>query len=462
MIRKKDNNQQNTFWITPDTLQVQPQIVFYNKLSQVLDDMEFGEKVRKMVAQFYSNKTNVRPPIDPEVYFKMLIVGFFENINSERGIAARCADSLSIRAFLKYEITQATPDHSTLSVTRKRLPQGIFSQMFSIVLEGLRRHGLVKGKNLSMDSSVIEANAALRSLKNRMTDESYAEYVSKLAAEQGIDPKDKSAVARFDRKRAGRKTSNKEWVNPHDPDAKIGKTKRGNTDMIYKVENIADLDSGAIIDADVLPGDSYDAHGESERIMNASIRLIDISENPLEAEMVESLASDKGYHEINELQALQEQGIETIIPDRQINRKIEGLTDEEQLALELASSASKSENGKQQQKKRGMYVERSFAHILDSGGFRRTHLRGIENNRKRYLIAVASYNLSLLMRKIFGIGTPKQCFALKYLLFFVQILRNIAKYLRLSLRYNENSLINSKNNIFFQSGMPIHQFSAKY
>lgn len=425
MIKKKFKEGQETIWIQTDKLQVQPQINFYSKLNVVLDNMKFGEMARKLALPYYSQKKNVRPPLDPEVYFKMLFIGFFENIRSERGIALRCADSLSIRSFLKYDITEATPDHSTLSVTRNRLPYSIFSQLFSLVLQELKKHGLVKGKNISLDSSVIEANASLRELENRMTLETYMEYISQLAAEAGIDPNDKEAVARFDRKRKDRKTTNQEWRNPHDPDAKIGRTKHGSTDMIYKPENIVDLDTGAIIDADILLGDSFDAHGQSERIMQAQVRLNEISDDPIESRTIETVSNDKGYYTVEEILSIQNQGIVSNIPDKCTKRNTEKLKDEEIMAIEFAKSFTKSKEGKELLKKRGMQVERSFAHILDSGGFRRTFLRGRLSNQKRYLIATACYNLSLLMRNLFGIGTPKQSYAfgkfINYLLILIGI-----------------------------------------
>jgi len=428
MIKKK-YKQEESIWISTEQLQVRPQITFYSKLNSVLDSFDFGNKVRKEFNSFYSQKANVRPPIDPEVYIKMMMVGFFEGISSERGIASRCADSFSIRAFLGYSLTESTPDHSTLSVIRNRIPLQVYSKIFSIVLEALKKAGLVKGKNLSLDSSVMEANAALGSIRNRMTEESYNEYIKKLAADAGIDPTDKEAVARFDRKRKDRKTSNKEWYNPHDKDAKIGRTKHGATDMIYKPEHTVDLDTGAIIDADILLGDQHDASGQSKRIANAQVRLYDIAENPEEVEPIETLTNDKGYYTVEEITAVQAQGIETVIPDREINRNTDKLTDEEALAVERAKSIVKSNKGKALLKRRGMFVERSFAHVLDSGASRRTHLKSIEKNRKRYLIATATYNLSLLMRTIFGIGTPKQwaasiIFLLKWIMSNVFDFRN--------------------------------------
>ena len=408
MIRKKTSQTQSTFWISTDDLQVKPQISFYMKLNEVLEAMSFGKQVRTLCEPYYSDKPNCRPPVDPEIYFKMLMVGFFENIKSERAIASRCADSLSIRVFLGYAITEATPNHSTLSVIRYRLPESIYQQLFIIVLKELRNRGLVKGKNIALDSSVMEANASLHSLHNRMTEESYATYIRKLAQESGVNPDDKAAIARFDRTRKDRKTSNKEWYNPHDPDAKIGQTKDGATDMIYKPEHVVDLDTGAILDADILLGDRGDTHLLSERIAHVQLRLNDIADNPLESSQIESATTDKGYYNVQELVTIQAMGITTVIPDKDFNRKTDTLTDEEATAVEVAKVASKSSAGKALLKRRGMYVERSFAHVLDCGGERETTLRGVEENRKRYVIATACFNLSLLMRTIFGFGTPKQ------------------------------------------------------
>jgi transposase len=411
MIRKKISQEQTSLWIAVDELQVKPKITFYTKLNKLLGKMKFGQHVRKLCEPYYSSKTNCRPPIDPEIYFKMLMTGFFENLRSERAIASRCADSLSIRAFLGYDITESTPDHSSLSVIRKRLPPRVYSQVFSTVLKELKGHGLVKGKNLALDTSVMEANASLSRLQNRMTKESYAGYVAGLAEQSGVDPGDKAAVARFDRKRKGRKTSNKEWHNPFDPDAKIGKTKSGATDMLYKPEHVVDLDTGAIVDADILLGDCPDTEDLPGRLIEAQIRLLDISEHPLEEETMETLTADKGYYNVKENTEMQCLGIETVIPDKEINRNKNKLNDEEATAVELAVSAAKSKKGKELLKRRGMHVERSFAHVLDCGGERRTTLRGVDKNRKRYLIATATYNLSLLMRALFGIGTPKQWLA---------------------------------------------------
>jgi len=412
MIREKQNQTQETIWIATQELQIKPQLKFYEKLNELLGKIGFGITVREICQPYYSTKSDCRPPIDPEVYFKMLMVGFFENISSERAITARSADSLSIRAFLHYDLHEATPEHSTMSVIRQRLPESIFSKVFSVVLVAMKKHGMVKGKNLAMDTSVIEANASLKSLVNRMTEESYTEYIKKLAAESGIDPEDKASVARFDRKRANRKTSNKEWYNPNDPDAKIGKTKDGATDMIFKPEHVVDLDTGAIVDANILDGDKGDTGELEERIINAQIRLNDISDDPIENEIMESVTADAYYYNTGKITDIQGFGIATVIPDKDYNRHLDKLSDEEQASVESAESAVKSQTGKALLKRRGMYVERSFAHVLDCGGARRTKLRGKPNNQKRYFIATACFNLSLLMRLLFGFGTPKQLLAM--------------------------------------------------
>ena len=408
MIKKKKIQKQETFWISTKELKIRPQSGFYSKLRDILDKIGFGKQIRKLCEPYYSSKDNVRPPIDPEVYFKMLIIGFFENIRSERGICSRCEDSITLREFLGFSITESTPDHSTLSLIRHRLPDSVYSQLFSIILRALKDAGLVVGKNIAFDSSIIEANASLSKLQNRMTQESYEEYVKKLASEAGVDITDKSAVARFDRKRPDRKTSNEVWVNPHDPDAKIGKTKHGATDMVYKPEHAVDLDTGAIVDVSMLPGDQADSDGISERLITAQIRLYDIAGDPTTTSPIQTVTSDKGYFKASEIQAIQEIEVMPVIPDFIDNRNLDKLTIEERIPLCFAKAEVKSKEGKALLRRRGMYVERSFAHVLDSGGQRRTTLRKNENLLKRHRVAAATFNLSLLMRTLFGIGTPKQ------------------------------------------------------
>ena len=242
-----------------------------------------------------------RPPIDPAVLFKMMMVGFLEGISSDRGIAARCADSLILRRFLGYALTEETPDHSSFTVFRKRLPQEVFQAAHEVVLEGLRTHGLLKGRHLGIDSSVMVANASLSGLARRNDEKSYWNYVRELAREAGVDAEDPATVARFDRRRKDRKTSNKEWVNPAEPDAKAGRTKEGACDMIYKPEHIVDLESGAIIAAAVRPGeagDTGDTGDLSGRVLDAVELVEEIHGRGHQegASHVKDLIGDKGFH----------------------------------------------------------------------------------------------------------------------------------------------------------------------
>ena len=387
-----------------------PKSTFYARLDETLESFGFADKVRAMCAPAYKKGNAGRPGIDPVVYLKMIMVGFFEDLPSERGIAARCADSMSIRAFLNYSLEERTPDHSSFTVIRQRLGLEIYQGIFTVTLQALREHGLLRGKNLGIDSSVIEANASLRALVHRNTEEQYWDYVKRLAAENGIDPNDTGAVRKFDRHRPG-KGSNQEWQNPHDPDAKIGRTKDGATDMIYKPEAVVDLDTGAIVQADVHPGDQADHKEMATRVLEAQQTINEATGEKPDTLTVTSVTSDKGYYAVGELQALQHEGIRTVISDPIDNRRLDKLEAPEQRVVREARRSVKSKSGKELLRRRGMHIERSFAHILNAGGMRRTTLRGWENLNKRFKLAAAFYNLSQLMRLLFGFGTPKQLMA---------------------------------------------------
>jgi transposase len=392
----------------PSVLLVQPATSsFYSKLDHTLASFGFADQVRLLCASAYSDSGRGRPGVDPVVYFKMLMIGFFENISSERGIAERCSDSISVRFFLGYDLTQTTPDHSTLSIIRSRLGEETYQSVFLLILSALQEHGLVKGKHVGIDTSVIEANASLKSLVNRNTTEAYWEYVRRLASENGVDPNDSEAIRQFDRKRP-KKMSNEEWENPFDLDAKIGPTKAGAIDMIYKPEHTVDLDTGAILQAEVRLGHEADPKDLALHVLQAQENINQAQAQPADSLTIQSATADKGYYAVPELQQLQQEGIRTVIPDPIKNRKCEKLSCEEAKAVRSARRSVRSESGKELLGKRGMHLERSFAHLLDAGGARRTTLRGLENLNKRFKAAAAIYNLSQLMRKLCGIGTPKQ------------------------------------------------------
>ena len=411
--RDRVSEDQQEFWVETRRLPKATASTFYRKLDDTLNDIGFIEGVREICRPAYADaEKGGRPGIDPAVYFKMLMIGFFENLPSERSIASRCADSLSLRAFLGYELDERTPDHSSLTVIRQRLGQEIYQAAFELVLTGLYQYGLLKGRHLGIDSSIIEANASLRELVSRNTEEEYWKYVKRLAAEAGIDPDDTKSVRRFDKKRPGRKTSNKDWVNPHDPDAKVGFTKHGACDMVYKPEHITDLESGVIVMATVRQGDEGDTVGLPSRVMSTSEILGSICDDPDQEKVLRSLTADEGYFGVDEVCCLQEEQVRVVIGDpHAARRNIKKQAKVIRSVLSKARRAVRSKSGKALLRKRGEHLERSFCHVLDHGGLRRATLRGEENLTKRQLGAALTYNLSLLMRHLTGTGTPKQWLA---------------------------------------------------
>lgn len=416
MYRRKNRSEQGTLWVATHELPRQSSRSFYGRLHDQLEAMHFGDRVRELCAPFYDDSGRGHPGTDPEIFFRMLMVGFFENLGSERAIAERCSDSIKVRVFLGYSLTERTPDHSTLCRFRQRIPEETFYALFEHVVKALKKAKLVKGKNLGIDSSVVEANASLASLSHRLTKEEYGAYVRRLAEEAGVDPDDAVAVRRFDKKREGRKTSNKEWENPHDPDARVGKTKRGNTRMTYKSEQVVDLETGAILDVRLRHGDEGDATDLADRVQETQERLKRINdadpgdENDDDATIL-TITADAGYHSTEELTNLRKAKILTIIPAPTRKRMLEKLSYEERTALECTEAVTTCEEGKWFTRRRSMLVEPSFANVLDAGGLRRTTLRGRSNNAKRHVIGALTRNLSHLMRALYGVGTPKQAFA---------------------------------------------------
>ncbi len=413
MFRKQARERQEELWIRSDELNLPAETPFWTKFQEFLDSLDFDRQVREACMPFYTMSGPGQPGVDPVVYFKMLLIAFFENLPSERAIEARCADSLGIRNFLGISLTDRVPDHSTLSRIRHRLPLEVFDSVYGIIFPRLKEMKLIRGKAMGMDTSVIDANAAMKSLRNRMTREKYRAYVKRLAKREGVDITDEAAVSRFDRNRKGRKTSNDDWYNPHDPDAKIGPTKHGGTRMIYKPEHLVDMETGAILDATVLPGNRGDSTEVMDRMMDAEMRAagkLGTEEMDLP---IESLTADKGYHSVAELEKLSEYDIIPNIPDPCDRRNLGKLSQATRQVVEWSRAVVKSVVGKELQRARGMHIERSFAHVLDAGGMRRATLRGRVNIEKRYKIAALGYNLSLAMRTLFGIGTPKQWAALE-------------------------------------------------
>lgn len=410
--RREKKEKQEEFWVEATRLPAATPGTFYRKVNETLEAMGFAQDVWQICEPAYADASlGGRPGIDPVVYLKMLMIGFFEDLPSERAIASRCADSLSVRGFLGYGLAEATPDHSSLSVIRQRLSLEQLEGIHLVLLKALRQQGLLKGKRLGIDSSVIEANASLRALEHRNTAEAYWDYVKRLAEAEGVDVSDTAAVRRFDKRREGRKTSNTEWVNPYDPDAKVGRTKDGATDMIYKPEHVNDLDSGAILSAQVLPGDLADSQEMAERVLSAVGLLHTVAPQVAVESLAQEVVADEGYFSAGQVAILQECAMRTVIVDPQRHRRSAQAAKEVRATLTRARRAVQSKSGKALLRRRGEYLERSFCHVLDHGGMRRATLRGCENLSKRHLAAAMTHNLSLLLRKLFGIGTPKQFLA---------------------------------------------------
>lgn len=411
MFTAKKKAAQAEFWIAADQGVTSTKNGFYAKLDETLESFDFAAKVRALCAPAYAKSGVGRPGIDPVVYLKMLMAGFFEDLPSERAMAARCADSIAIRQFLNYELTEATPDHSSLWIIRQRLAGPIYEQVFTLVLSALQEQGLLKGRHVGIDSSVMEANASLRGLVNRNTGAAYWEYVKRLAAQSGIAPEDSAAVRKSDRKRP-KKMSNQEWENPDDPDAKIGPKKDGATDMLYKPQTVVDPDTGAIVGAELLPGDPADNQAVATAILEAQPNIHAACGRDQEELTVQTTTADKGDYAVGQLQALPREQIKTVICDPINNRRLDKLAPAEQAVVKAAERSTRSQYGKALLRQRGQHIERAFADIPDCGGLRRATLRGRQNLQKRFQLAAAFYNLSQLMRKLFGVGTPKQCAAM--------------------------------------------------
>jgi len=235
--------QQESFWIATAEIATPAAHPFYQRLNQLLDASRFDHCAEQLCRRFYAAKRG-RPSLAPGVYFRALMMGFFEGIESERGIAWRLSDSLGLRSFLGIGLTEATPDHSTISRTRRLLPLETHRAVFRWVLKRVAEQGLLKNKTIGIDATTLEANAALKSIVQRDTGESYQDYLQGLAEAAGMVEPTAAELARFDRRRQGRRTSNQDWKSPHDEEARITKRKDGRTHFAYKAEHAADLETG--------------------------------------------------------------------------------------------------------------------------------------------------------------------------------------------------------------------------
>lgn len=383
---------------------------FYVALNKLLAEARFDAYVEGLCEPFY--REGGRPSIPPGVFFRMLFVGYFEGIDSQRGIAWRCSDSLSLRGFLGLKPTDSTPDHSSLTVIRQRLSKELIEQVFAFVLKVAFEKKLLKGKAIGVDATTLEANAAMKSIVRRDGGATWKAYLTQLAKEAGIEEPTDAQLRQFDRRRKGKKTSNDDWKSPSDPDARITKMKDGTTGLAYKAENAVDLDSEIIVAADVKSADAADGETVKDTTVDAQGNLNDASKQECR---ITEIVADKGYHKAETLAWLTERDIRTYVPERQENRKRRWSDKPEGWREAVYENRRRvaRDKGKALQRRRAEVVERGFAHLCDSGGGRRTWIRGMVEVGKRYLVHVMAHNLGVILRKLIGVGKPREWAALR-------------------------------------------------
>src|SRR6516164_7396048 len=401
--RRKRERQQDLWIATSDVVET-PANIFYDRLNQILDEHKFDTKVERLCRKFYKQSPYGRPSMAPGVYFRSLLIGFFEGLDSERGIAWRTADSLSLRKFVGYALDEATPDHSTISRTRRLYWLETHKAVFRWVLKILDEEGLISGRTVSIDATTLEANAALKSIVRRDNGQSYNDYLKDLAKAAGIENPTKEQLARLDRKRK-KKGSNQEWMSPSDPDARITKMKDGRTHLAHKAEHAVDLTSGALLAMTLQPANEGDTTTIHQTLEEAQAVAREINDQG-----VEEVVADKGYHSGAVLTAIHEQQVRSYIPEPERGRRKwqgEGKAEEQKRTYENRRRV-RGDRNKRLQKLRSELTERSFAHLYETGGMRRVHLQGRKNILKRLLVQGAGFNLSLILRKMMGVGKPRR------------------------------------------------------
>ena len=405
MGTRRNRERQQDLWIAASDVVQTPANAFYDRLNRILDAHRFDAQVERLCRRFYKGPYG-RPSLAPGVYFRMLMIGYFEGLDSERGIAWRVADSLSLRKFLGYALDEQTPDHSTVSRTRRLLWLETHKAVFRWVLKLLIKEGLVQGQTVSIDATTLEASAALRSIVRRDTGQRYDEYLKQLARAAGIEDPTREQVARFDRKRK-KKGSNDEWKHPKDSDARITKMKDGRTHLAHKAEHAVDLSSGAVLAVTVQAaneGDTTTIHRTLAEAQAAASRMT--------GHGIKEVVADKGYHSGEVLKQLHQQGFRSYIPEPRRGRRHWQGKQVEQRCVYSNRRRVRSRRSKWLQELRGELTERSFAHMYETGGMRRLHLRG-GNILKRIVVHAGSFNLGLVMRKLTGVGKPKRLQGLK-------------------------------------------------
>ena len=364
MGTRKHRQRQEDLWVTHSELPTAPGHPFYKRLNALLDQEKFDEFAEKECAQFYADK-NGRPSLTPGTYFRSLLIGYFEGIDSERGIAWRAADSLGLRQFLQIGLDESTPDHSTISRTRRLIDIETHRKVFGWVLGVLADRGLLKGKMVGVDATTLEANAAMRSIVRRDNGQRYEAFLTGLAKKSGIATPTREDLARIDRKRK-KKGSNQEWRSATDADARIAKMKDGSTHMAHKAEHAVDMESGAVIAVTLQAADQGDTTTIHETLAEAGEAVAELVEREagktLEAKPqvhvngITEMVADKGYHSGKTMLSLEQVEVRSYIPEpKRGRRKWEGKAEEQQ-AVYANRRRVKGHHGKQLLKRRGELV----------------------------------------------------------------------------------------------------------
>ena len=410
MTMGKRRQRQESLFILADGLPKSAGHPFYQALNRLLAEADFEPWIEKRCQRYYAQEEKRgQPSIPPGVYFRMLLVGYFEGLDSQRGTAWRCADSLSLRQFLGIPLDEPTPDPKTLSNARRRLPKEVFDEVFQFVLSIAAEKKLLSGKAVGVDSTLLEADAAMKSIVRRDTGEDWEQYVTRLMREEGaIEPEHEPTdeeVRRFDQQRKNKKVSNDDWVSSTDPESRITQLKDGRTHLASKAEHVVDLKSDMILAAEIYPAD----HGDTQTLVDSVLGAVENVQQAGSQIEIEEIVADKGYHAAKTIELAQDLNFRTYIPERKRPHRSRWTDKPAEFQQAVYANRRRLKRGKNRklQRWRSERVERSFAHVCDTGGMRRSRLKEVVNVSKRYLIAAAAHNLGRIMRKLFGVGKPR-------------------------------------------------------
>jgi transposase len=454
MGTRKHRQRQEPLWCRAE-LAAAPGHPFYQRLNRILEESGFDSFCEERCQRFYHDRLG-RPSLPPGTYFRLMLIGFFEGIDSERGIAWRVADSLSLRQFLGFGLDEATPDHVTISRTRRLIDEETHQAVFGWVLEELARRGLLKGKTIGIEATTLEANAAMKSIVRRDTQEGYMEYLKRLAEAEGLAASDAAALRRMDRRRP-KKASNAEWVNPHDPEAEITRMKDGRTALAYKAEQAVDMETGAVVAVTAHGGATGDPESMEATLPAAGEAVADLiaearpaGKYEVHAGGVEEVVADKGYHSGPAVAEMRVAGVRSYVAEPQRGRQKWPGKQAQQRAVYANRRRIQGHRGKALLRRRGEVLERTCAHLYESGALRRLHVRGKQNVYKKLLLQAMACNLALILRQQMGAGTPRAAQDLAAALFLIFLWR-----IGIEMRYRQPGAPSRHSQFVAHAAVPI-------